>query len=64
MVEHVLQTFEASKQKLSLLELGSGRGGLTRYMAKELMSRDMLESITAGNIAERENDYNLQQAIK
>ena len=46
------------------MELGSGRGGLTRFMAQELLNRDLLESITAGNIAERENEYNLQQAIK
>jgi hypothetical protein len=43
---------------LKCLELGSGRGGLTRFMAKELMKEDMFDSITAGNIAERENQYN------
>tara|TARA_B110000285_G_C14995629_1_gene548673 strand:- start:641 stop:817 length:177 start_codon:yes stop_codon:yes gene_type:complete len=56
--------FEGCQKKLSLLELGSGRGGLTRFMAKELLDRDMLGCITAGNIAERENEYNLQQATK
>jgi len=45
-------------KKLKCLELGSGRGGLTRFMAKELNKIDMLDSIMAGNIAERENDYN------
>ena len=64
MVDHVLMCFEGCQKKLSLLELGSGRGGLTRFMAKELLDRDMLGCITAGNIAERENEYNLQQATK
>ena len=51
-------------KKLKVLELGSGRGGLTRFMAKELRSRYMLDSIMAANITERENEYNLDQAIK
>lgn len=50
-------------KKLKCLELGSGRGGLTRFMAKELSSKGMLDSIIAGNIAERENEYNQEQSI-
>lgn len=57
-------TLEDQPKKLKILEVGSGRGGLTRYMAKELLKRNMLDSIMAANIAERENMYNLEQAIK
>jgi len=45
-------------KKLKCLELGSGRGGLTRFMAKELSKKNMLDSMMAGNISERENEYN------
>lgn len=51
---------EGEPKKLTLLELGSGRGGLTRFMAQELLKRNMLNSIMAANIAERENMYNLE----
>ena len=63
MVDIVLNNFPEGK-KLRILELGSGRGGLTRYMAKELIKRDMLDKIVAGNIAPRENELNLKLALE
>lgn len=52
----------APPSKLKVLELGSGRGGLTRFVAQELKNIDRLESILALNITERENTYNLEKA--
>lgn len=49
-------------RKLKVLELGSGRGGLTRFMAKSLMEMDKLEKITALNISDKENEMNVERA--
>lgn len=36
---------------MRILELGSGRGGFTRYIAKELEKFGILKKIVAGNIS-------------
>ena len=45
-------------KKVKILELGSGRGGLSRFVAKQLLKEDKLELFVAANIAEEENSYN------
>jgi len=45
-------------KKVKVLELGSGRGGLSRYIGKELLKLDRLELLIATNISDKENDYN------
>ena len=45
-------------RKVKVLELGSGRGGLTRFMAKSLNDMGKLEILVAANISERENELN------
>jgi len=45
-------------RKVSILELGSGRGGLSRYLTRELHKEDKLELFVATNISEIENNYN------
>lgn len=49
-------------RKLKVLEMGAGRGGLTRFVAKELLKLDKLEIIVAINISERENQYSRDKA--
>jgi len=49
-------------RKLKVLEMGAGRGGLTRFVAKELLKLDKLEIIVAANISERENQYSRNKA--
>ena len=48
--------------RLKVLELGSGRGGLTRFIATELKKRERLLQMRADNLTQRENDYNMGQA--
>jgi len=45
-------------KKLTILELGAGRGGLSRFIAKEFQKEGLLEKIVSSNIAQKENDYN------
>jgi SAM-dependent MidA family methyltransferase len=45
-------------RKLRILELGSGRGGMARTIAKSLLEKNMLELMYATNISEVENRYN------
>lgn len=47
-----------------MLELGSGRGGLSRFVARELIKEDKLDLLVAANIAEEENNYNRQKALE
>ena len=49
-------------RKLNVLELGSGRGGLSRFLAKNLLDLDRLEKITALNISDKENEMNMVRA--
>lgn len=49
-------------RKIKALELGSGRGGLTRFVAKELMKLDKLALMVGSNISEKENETNRQRA--
>lgn len=49
-------------RKVSILELGSGRGGLSRYLTRELIKEDKLELYVATNISEIENNYNKKRA--
>lgn len=49
-------------RKLNILELGSGRGGLSRFMAKALLDMDRFEKLTALNISDKENEMNMQRA--
>ena len=51
-------------RKLKVIELGSGRGGLSRYLVTELLKLDKLESFIATNLSETENAYNVEQAKK
>ena len=49
-------------KKVKVLELGSGRGGLSRFIAQQLLKEDKLEQLVAANISEEENKYNRQRA--
>lgn len=49
-------------KKISILELGSGRGGLSRYLTRELLKEDKIELFVATNISEVENEYNRVKA--
>lgn len=49
-------------RKIKALELGSGRGGLTRFIAKELIKQDKLTLMVASNISEKENETNRVRA--
>lgn len=49
-------------RQVKVLELGSGRGGLSRFIAKNLLEADKLDILFAANIAEEENNYNRQMA--
>jgi hypothetical protein len=51
-------------RKLNVLELGSGRGGLSRFLAKNLMDINRLEKLTALNISDKENEMNVERAQK
>lgn len=50
-------------RKVKILELGSGRGGLSRHVAKNLIAEDKLEYLLAQNISETENDYNRKKGL-
>ena len=45
-------------KKIKVLELGSGRGGLSRLIASSLLAHEKLELLVAANIADEENNYN------
>lgn len=45
-------------KEVKVLELGSGRGGLSRFVASSLLSDNKLDILFAANIAEEENNYN------
>ena len=47
---------------MKIIELGSGRGGFARHIARELLKIDVLEKFVATNISIRENLYNQQKA--
>lgn len=49
-------------KKIKALELGSGRGGLTRFLAQELIKLDKLDVMIATNISPTENAYHQQKA--
>ena len=57
MLALILEHIPKDKQ-LKVLELGSGRGGLSRYIGQELLKLDRLELLIATNISDKENDYN------
>lgn len=46
------------------MELGCGRGGLTRFIASELKKKDKLGIMIGNNISGRENEYNVAEARK
>lgn len=52
-LEHI-----SKDKKVRVLELGSGRGGLSRFISQELLKVDRLELMIATNISDKENDYN------
>lgn len=54
MLNDILNTMPDKKVKC--LELGAGRGGLTRYIARELLKLDKLELMVGMNISEKENE--------
>lgn len=45
-------------KQVKVLELGSGRGGLSRFVASSLLADNKLDILFAANIAEEENNYN------
>jgi len=49
-------------RKIRALELGSGRGGLTRFIAQELIKLDKLALMVGSNISEKENETNRMRA--
>ena len=51
-------------KKVKVLELGSGRGGLSRLIAKELHQDNKLDIYFGANIAEEENNYNRRMAYE
>ena len=51
-----------SGKKLTILEFGSGRGGLSRYIATKFKNEGILEKMICVNIAENENEYNASKA--
>ena len=51
-------------KKVKVLELGSGRGGLSRLIAKELHQENKLDIYFGANIAEEENNYNRRMAYE
>lgn len=57
-----LITENMPNKKLKALELGAGRGGLTRFLALELIRNDKLEVMVATNLSETENAYNQKKA--
>jgi 2-polyprenyl-3-methyl-5-hydroxy-6-metoxy-1,4-benzoquinol methylase len=63
-LEKILTHFEGQNKKLKVIELGSGRGGLSRFLTKELAQRGMLEHFTASNISRKENEYNEAAALR
>jgi len=57
----LIRDYMPAGKKVQILELGSGRGALSRYIAKELLKEDKLELLVAANISEEENQYNRQK---
>ena len=45
---------------MKVLELGSGRGGMSRYVANQLKAKGILEQVIATNISTVENNYNVE----
>ena len=67
---HVLDTIltnlpEGLKGKnLRVLELGSGRGGMGRYMCLHMKKKGILEQFVATNISQVENTFNAETGKK
>jgi len=57
-----IEQYMPTDRKLRVLELGSGRGSLTRYVALKLQQLGKLELIVGVNLSQKENDYNEEQA--
>lgn len=64
MWKHVREHMPKDGKKLRVLELGSGRGSLSRFLAMKLKEIGRLEVMVALNISKNENDHNLQEARK
>ena len=47
-------------RKIRALELGSGRGSLTRHLATQLREINRLEVMVATNLSERENAHHIE----
>jgi hypothetical protein len=60
-VLQLIRQYMPDKQ-VKVLELGSGRGGLSRLVASSLYAVDKLDIFFAANIAEEENNYNRRKA--
>ena len=50
--------------KLKIMELGCGRGGLGRFIACELKKQGRFDFMVCNNISSRENEFNMEQALK
>ena len=61
MLELISENMPQDK-KVRCLELGSGRGGLIRFLAKELIKMDKLEMMIGTNLSQTENEQNITKA--
>lgn len=61
MLSLILQTIPQGR-KVKCLEFGSGRGGLTLFISKELMKLDKLALMVGSNISEKENESHRARA--
>jgi hypothetical protein len=51
-------------RKIRVIELGSGRGSFTRFLALKLMELDKLDYIIATNISDNENVFNKKKSLE
>lgn len=61
MVDMILK-YSDNIQQINVLELGSGRGGLSRFIWKKLNELNRLGIVTCVNIVEKENNYNRKKS--
>ena len=47
-------------RKIRAIELGSGRGALTRYLAIKLEEAGVLEHMISTNLSKKENEWNIE----
>lgn len=57
-LQHILNHTDTGESRLRAIDLGGGRGGLSRNIALKLKALGKLDHITCLNIAEEENILN------